>query len=163
MTITKIVSGAQPGADRGGLDAAIALGIPYGGYVPKGRKAEDGMVPDLYANMVEMTSGSYKKRTKKNVEASTATVIFSYGPLSGGSLLTKKFCDELHRPCLHVDLKASESSPDRLATWLVFLGEFSNGADVTLNVAGQRESKAPGLQAEVKAFLIEVVGMLREG
>jgi hypothetical protein len=29
--IAKIVSGGQTGADRGGLDAAIDLGIPHGG------------------------------------------------------------------------------------------------------------------------------------
>ena len=39
--ITKIVSGAQTGADRAGLDAAIRHGFPHGGWCPKGRKAED--------------------------------------------------------------------------------------------------------------------------
>ena len=40
----KIVSGGQTGVDRGALDAAIALGIPHGGWCPKGRKAEDGPI-----------------------------------------------------------------------------------------------------------------------
>ena len=38
----KIVSGGQTGVDRAGLEAAIALGLPYGGWVPKGRIAETG-------------------------------------------------------------------------------------------------------------------------
>ena len=155
MTPSKIISGAQTGADRGGLEAAIALGVPYGGYVPKGRKAEDGRVPDRYANLIEMTSGDYLKRTRKNVEVSTATVIFTFGALSGGSLRTKQFCEELGRPCLHIDLKGPDASPQRMAAWLVFVGEFSDGKDIILNVAGQRESKAPGLQEAVKAFLVE--------
>ena len=46
--ITKIVSGGQSGADQGGLDAAIELGIPHGGWCPKGRKSEDGVIPDKY-------------------------------------------------------------------------------------------------------------------
>ncbi|HPN84875.1 MAG TPA: putative molybdenum carrier protein, partial [Victivallales bacterium] len=53
--IVKIVSGGQTGADRGGLDAAIALGIPHGGYCPKGRLAEDGTVPAKY-NLTETGS-----------------------------------------------------------------------------------------------------------
>ena len=47
----KIVSGGQTGVDRGGLEAAIALGLPYGGWVPKGLIAEDGTVPLKYASM----------------------------------------------------------------------------------------------------------------
>ena len=40
--LEKIVSGAQTGADRGALDAALARGVPIGGWVPAGRRAEDG-------------------------------------------------------------------------------------------------------------------------
>lgn len=47
-SIAKIVSGGQTGADRGGLDAAIELGIRHGGWCPKGRKAEDGAIPATY-------------------------------------------------------------------------------------------------------------------
>jgi len=35
----KSISGGQTGADRDGLDWAIAAGIPHGGWCPKGRKA----------------------------------------------------------------------------------------------------------------------------
>ena len=38
----KIVSGGQTGADRGGLEAAIHLGLDWGGWAPKGWRAEDG-------------------------------------------------------------------------------------------------------------------------
>jgi len=46
--ITKIISGGQTGADRAGLDFAIKHNIPYGGWLPKGRKTEDGKLPDSY-------------------------------------------------------------------------------------------------------------------
>lgn len=73
--ITKIISGGQTGADRGGLDAAIHCGIPHGGWCPKGRIAEDGVIPaDYYLN--EMASPEYLPRTKANVVDSDATVIF---------------------------------------------------------------------------------------
>lgn len=54
--VEKIISGGQTGADRGGLDAAIALGIPHGGWCPKGRRAEDGKVPKRYR--LRETSGA---------------------------------------------------------------------------------------------------------
>jgi hypothetical protein len=42
---TKLLSGAQTGADRAALDWAIFHDIPHGGWCPKGRKAEDGVIP----------------------------------------------------------------------------------------------------------------------
>jgi hypothetical protein len=44
----EVVSGGQTGVDRAALDAALALGLPCGGWCPRGRWAEDGAVPDRY-------------------------------------------------------------------------------------------------------------------
>lgn len=52
--INKIVSGGQTGADRAGVDAAIECGVPYGGWLPKGRMAEDGKVPARYEAMASL-------------------------------------------------------------------------------------------------------------
>jgi len=46
--LRRIISGGQTGADRGGLDAAIMLGIKHGGSCPAGRRAEDGGIPLRY-------------------------------------------------------------------------------------------------------------------
>jgi len=46
--IQKIVSGGQTGADRGGHDWAIWHEIAHGGWCPKGRRAEDGVIPAVY-------------------------------------------------------------------------------------------------------------------
>ena len=95
----KIVSGGQTGVDRAGLEAAIALGLPYGGWVPKGRLAEDGVVPLKYAGMQEHTSSNYAVRTKANVRDSDATLIIAPSlPLSGGTMLTLRTAERLHRP-----------------------------------------------------------------
>jgi len=43
--LKKIISGA----DQGALDAAINLvGIPHGGWIPKGRMTENGPLPEKY-------------------------------------------------------------------------------------------------------------------
>lgn len=64
MIIKKIISGGQTGADRADLDFAVEVGIPFGGWVPKSRKAEDGSIPEKY-NIQEMPTASYPARTEK--------------------------------------------------------------------------------------------------
>jgi predicted Rossmann-fold nucleotide-binding protein len=64
--LKKIISGGQTGADRAALDTAIEKGIPHGGWIPKGRKTEDGTLPEQY-NLQEMPTTSYPKRTEKNI------------------------------------------------------------------------------------------------
>ena len=71
--LRKIISGGQTGADRAGLDFAIQAGLEHGGYVPKGRKAEDGRIDDRY-QLIELSSSSYVDRTKRNVEESDGTI-----------------------------------------------------------------------------------------
>ena len=41
---SEIISGGQTGVDRAALDVALELGIPCGGWCPRGRKAEDGPI-----------------------------------------------------------------------------------------------------------------------
>ena len=74
--LRKIISGGQTGADRAGLDFAIETALEHGGYVPKDPKAEDGRIDDRY-NLVELTTSSYPARTRRNIEESDGTVIFS--------------------------------------------------------------------------------------
>jgi hypothetical protein len=134
VPLRKIVSGGQTGADRGGLDAAVALGIPHGGWCPKGRRAEDGAVPARY-RLRETTSREYQPRTKANVRDSDGTVIFTSGHLEGGSRFTSETALDTGKPVLHLD------------HWLV--AERIH----TLNVAGSRGSKAKELHARVVAVL----------
>ena len=100
--LQKIISGGQTGADRAALDVAIELDIPHGGWIPKGRKTEDGVLQDKY-QLEEMPTTSYPKRTEKNVLDSDGTLIVSHGKLTGGSALTLKMAKKHGRPYLHVD------------------------------------------------------------
>ena len=40
--LERVISGGQTGVDRAALDVALELGIPCGGWCPRGRRAEDG-------------------------------------------------------------------------------------------------------------------------
>ncbi len=149
-----IISGAQTGADRGGLDAAIALGIPYGGWVPKGRRAEDGRIPDRYTGLRETESSEYPARTLLNVQEACGTVLFTRGPAERGSLLTLRFADQCSRPflCLDVDKAEPILAADDVWRWLRRM------RIQTLNVAGNRESVSPGIQAWVRDCLVCALG-----
>ena len=113
--IIKIISGGQTGADQAALDAAIELGIPHGGWIPKGRLTEAGSLPDSY-QLVEMPTKDYLRRTRQNVLDSDGTVTFSHGDLKGGSKRTADFATELHKPFLHVDLKKTLPAESSTAT-----------------------------------------------
>ena len=148
MRISLIVSGGQTGADRGGLDAGIALGIPIGGWCPKNRLAEDGCIPPIYP-MKESTTKNYLRRTELNVVDSEATVVFCYGPPRGGSSRTIDFAKKHNRPYLIVDLNDLITGWDDFNKFINLLGEGS-----VLNIAGSRESKVPGIQKTVYDFLM---------
>jgi Circularly permutated YpsA SLOG family len=146
--LRKIISDGQSGADRAGLDFAISTGLEHGGFVPRGRKAEDGRIADR-CNLVELMTSSYPARTRRNIEESDGTVIFSLEHLlSGGTKLTRDYSNKLGKPLLHVYDAPKERifNPDSHRLEIQALANFlsSNKIEI-LNVAGPRESKEPGI------------------
>src|SRR5271165_3536985 len=120
MILSKIISGGQTGVDRGALDAALVAGFACGGWCPADRGAEDGVIPDRYpltqlpgsiATNVDPTARQvaeqYRARTLKNVQDSDGTVILFSATLSGGTLLTQKFCAREKRPLIVIDAQGS--------------------------------------------------------
>lgn len=152
--VERIISGGQTGADRGGLDAAIALGIPHGGKCPARRRAEDGVIPAIY-QLEETTSRNYLVRTHMNVFDADGTVVFTRGAPEGGSAATVLLARRLAKPCLLVDLDdIANLGPVEAAR---LLGWLEHHQIKTLNVAGSRESGAPGIHDVVLAFLLEAL------
>jgi len=159
MPIIKIVSGGQTGADRGGLEAAISCKIPHGGWCPKGRRSEDGVIPKKY-KLKETLSPEYIVRTESNVQNSDATIIFTIGEISGGSLKTLEFAEIHNKPVLHIDI--GEYPRQETVHWILrwFQGDVTKPTppkNCVLNVAGSRESKAPGIQEKVKEIMVDVL------
>ena len=156
--LEKIISGGQTGVDRAALDAALELGIPCGGWCPQGRRAEDGIIPDRYP-LQETSSPAYPMRTEMNVEDSDGTLILTRGSPSGGTLLTLKLARKHRKPYILVDL-AQEADVSSVQEWCQ---KYRVGI---LNVAGPRESEAPGIYLQALSFLkglfksgMEVSGM----
>jgi len=158
--ILKIISGGQTGAERGALDAAIAAGIRHGGWCPRGRKAGDGEIPAKY-RLVETYTSHLWARTEQNVIDSHGTVVFTVGKPTSGPQRTLAFARKYRRPCLQVDLAGVTNEQAALAVlqWLLPGGlltpfpEYPQPNPV-LNVAGSRESEAPGIQERVMETML---------
>lgn len=136
--IAKIISGGQTGADRAALDFAILHGIPYGGWVPRGRRTEDGTLPQKY-RFEEMPTPDYAQRTEKNVLSADGTLVVSHGCLKGGSALTVFLAERHGKPCIHADLDewSVRDAAERIRKWLC-------GHRIgVLNVAGPRAGMDP--------------------
>jgi hypothetical protein len=157
--IVRIVSGGQTGADRGGLDAAIAAGVPHGGWCPKGRLAEDGGIPDRYS-LTEHASAAYIGRTEANVVDSDATLVFTPAAPTGGSLATIRLCEEHGKPWLAIQTGTTRMAEavQQAAAWLESLvtKEVVPKA-LVLNIAGSRESNAPGVAAYVQEAVFSLL------
>ena len=149
MSFKKIISGGQTGADRAALDWAIANKIPYGGWCPFGRRAENGVIPSHY-DLQETDSKGYMKRTKWNVRDSDATLIISLSQeLASGSLFTQEYANKIGKHCLHV-------YPD--CQWQKQIKTFLETSRIQiLNIAGPRISSTP----DIEAFVSKVLNYVR--
>jgi len=150
--VSRLVSGGQAGVDRAALDFAVNHGLPYGGWVPRGGRTEDGV--DLlrtYAHLRQMPTADYPARTRKNVEDSDATLIVCPERLLGssrGTRLTAHVARELTRPLLI----AGPEDATTVQEWVASLSPaFATG--LVLNVAGPRASGWPDGYAVTYALL----------
>lgn len=148
MSIQKIVTGGQTGVDRAALDAAMAADVPVGGWCPRGRRAEDGPIDPRYP-LRETPSAAYAQRTAWNVRDSDGTLVLVRAVPAGGTALTVEEAHRHNKPLLHE--KPSRAAVEVIAQWI------DTHAIATLNVAGPRESEAPGIYAEAKALLMRLL------
>ena len=147
--IEKVISGGQTGVDRAALDVALESGTPCGGWCPKGRKAEDGTIPDKYP-LQETKSMNYIVRTEKNVRDSDGTLVLTWGPPKGGTARTLALAQKLSKPFCLIDLSRGKD-PTAVKEW-----KQENKVKI-LNVAGPRESEVPGIHDRAKEFLQELL------
>ena len=148
----KIITGGQTGVDRAALDVAMELGIPHGGFCPRGRKAEDGPIPARY-QLIETGSDDYAVRTEANVDAAEGTLILHFGlPLQGGTAYTADLARAKKKPLFLVDLDApAKDAPREFNEWI------KANRIQTLNVAGPRESQWPGIYGRGKTILAQLL------
>jgi len=150
MKLRRIISGGQTGADQGGWVAAKRLGLETGGEMPKGFLTEAGPRPEFEAmyGATESRSAKYPPRTAKNVHDADGTLILGLRS-SRGSLLTAQLCESMAKPVYFVPYRSLpwKQFNSHVIDWLI-----QEGIE-TLNVAGNRESRAPGIRVWTAGFL----------
>jgi hypothetical protein len=159
IMLERVISGGQTGVDQAAWRAARRAGIPTGGWMPKGYRTEGICRPEFAEEYgaKQADSPEYPPRTRLNVRDSDATLWF--GADSAGRKCTIGACVSQGKPWLDVCDSGGEVvwSAEATARWIDGLGFFG----VVLNVAGSRESKAPGIGAWVECYLVEVFRLLR--
>jgi hypothetical protein len=155
MIIRQIISGGQTGVDIAALRAARKTGIATGGWCPKGWMTEIGPQAELLQSfgLREHKSERYSPRTRANVEMSDCTLIVAEN-MEDGSRLTMDICIALNKPMLHLSRTEIGAKPkealERTLAWL-----RANPLEI-VNVAGNRESKSPGIETDAENFLLQL-------
>ncbi|MDX8377887.1 MAG: putative molybdenum carrier protein [Mariprofundales bacterium] len=133
-----IISGGQTGVDRAALDAALAAELSLDGWCPRGRRAEDGRLDEVYP-LRETATAFYQERTRFNIRDSDATLIITPEPKNptGGTALTVNLCVTLCKPMLII-------TPDYSELNLTLQWLYTHNV-ARLNIAGPRESSNRGI------------------
>jgi len=158
----RLISGGQSGVDRATLDVALALGIPYGGWCPKGGWAEDFPVPPgvlaEYPQLAETPSADPAQRTERNVRDADACLIIADagGPeVSAGTVLAGELAHRYRKPLFVMKLGNADAAR-QAALWLR-VQQARHGAGLQLAIGGPRESEAPGIYQRARAFIAELM------
>lgn len=155
----KIISGGQTGVDRGALEAALEVGVDFGGWAPQRFIAEDGVIPAVFRIKMKQTStADYRKRTRQNIISSDGTLIFvdaQRADVGPGTALTLDLCNKLQKPHLRVPMDVRRTPDASLAEMIRAWCE--DEVVMVLNVAGPRETHSPGAQRWVKEQMILVL------
>jgi Circularly permutated YpsA SLOG family len=155
-----IITGGQTGVDRAALDAAIALGIPYAGWCPKGGWAEDFPEPPgllaHYPHLRETPSADPAQRTEWNVRDAEATLILTDAGgivASRGTALARQLAARSGNPVLLVNVGLSDARECTVAWLGVLMTEHANAAQFRLGIGGPRESEAPGIYHKARELI----------
>ena len=151
------MSGGQTGVDRAALDTALTLNTDCGGWCPKGRIAEDGVIATHYP-LQEMLDTNYQHRTRRNVLDSDGTLIIYDGELEGGTKKTVAYCKEHNKPCCLINLAETgvEQAQEKICA---FVRKYKINS---LNVAGPRASKQPEIYGAARQIVYNVLSLLME-
>lgn len=153
-----IISGGQAGVDTAVIKAAIALKLPYRGWVPQGFTNEVGVIPEQYHhNFKETPSAENSQRTEWNLHDADMVLTILRGPRgreAGGTKLGTSVAAEANMPMCFVDLTSKwDYEIKKVREWIELRGD----SEMSLAVGGPRESEEPGIEEEATRFLMDAL------
>jgi hypothetical protein len=162
--LERVVSGGQSGVAQAALRAAKSAHILTGGFAPKGWLAEVEVRPGHWEyrpcpwladfGLIECPEPGFPARTRANVKHADMTLWLGKDD-SPGYRCTRSTCRTLGKRFWAIDHEATPPAS------LVAALELQVFLEV-LNVAGTRESRAPGIGKAVQRYLMEVFRILKE-
>lgn len=142
-----IRSGGQTGVDRAALDTARKFRLPIVGWCPKGGTAEDCPEPPgllkTYPELRETESADVNVRTERNVRDGDLTLILGEDFHSPGTDVTAAFAKKYGKPLLYL-------RRDNIAE---VARRIRESPYTDINIAGPRESEAPGIYERSKVLI----------
>jgi hypothetical protein len=155
-------SGGQEGVDVAGVRAAKRAGYATGGVMPKGFRTLAGPRPE-YAELFGMTehsSSDWGPRTDENVRTADFTLRVAENLCSPGERRTLAAIDKFKKP--HADFRLTRvrgelhlydvMAPAKASGAIQALAHHL-GRPIVLNVAGNSERTAPGIEAYAEELL----------
>lgn len=140
--------------DQAALRAAVAAGLPTGGWAPLDWMTEtaDGKrhvaAPWLADyGLVQCTEPGYSVRTTRNVESADGVLLLGDRNTAGSKRLIQD-CRRLGKPFMWV--QNGFTRPSEVVAWV------RGCRPAVLLVAGNRESSAPGIGSRAEKFLTVV-------
>lgn len=160
--LARVISGFQTGADQAAIRAAVRLGIPTGGWMPKGWLTEAGPRPEFKEEFGarEHHSQAYPPRTHQNAADADMTLWFGRTG-SPGYWCTYKGCQKAN--------KAFRAFEEPFPAGMVFYfadqikARFLDVEGFCLNCAGPRESTQPGIGERAEVYMVELFQELLKG
>jgi hypothetical protein len=147
--IKKILTGGQTGVDQAALISANTMEIETGGFAPEYFITEDGPAEWLKDFNLE-SGGKYRDEYGYNIPDADGALIL--GINNGGSRIVASVCGLYGKPWIHVYWKGSgswERDPWSVVKWA------HEHSIKTLLIAGNKESKNPGIGEAAADFLME--------
>jgi hypothetical protein len=119
MTIHRIISSGNPGAESAALDVAIRFGIPYTGYTSQGSLMPGDRPPGRY-RLDERPFVNAMLLMEANLAKADGLLIFAGSPIPERIDRLRAQAGETATPCLHMDtaITAPSRAAFRIEAWV---------------------------------------------
>jgi hypothetical protein len=146
--VGKIIASGRTGVELAGLDVAVKLGLAHGGWTPRGRRNEEGPLPERYG-LTEVPALGFKHAMKQNIMDSDGTLLVTRGRKTVETRFAVETTLSHQHQLLHLDLgQYSSFEAASLASSWISLQRIK-----VLFITGPSADLEPSLYGQTKKVL----------